>query len=370
MLGHRIHRHGWTLLTALALGCTSALASEERWFQVELLVFAHQPGDFGERFAATPALAYPDASRFLIDPERVAANAEAHPGTSVVNAFGRQIIEWQDPSDPGVLPESDDGASEQPEDTFGALPVDPNEPGGAAAEPAEAEDEAQTEPIAFVMLPESRQEFRGKAAYMQRSGRYRILFHESWVQPVRDEASALPIVLDRSGDDAEPWPELQGSIKLHLARYLHLETNLWLNTDGSYLGPSNWRMPMPPRGPQSLVVEEPPPEPVIEDELLAPAPADDTMMLDSDAELFDPNEPLVEPDPYPYRHAVLLQQKRRMRSEEVHYIDHPLFGVVARLIPVDIEELLVQQAEEAAVQEAAVQKAGAGADLGVSAAPQ
>ena len=49
-----------------------------------------------------------------------------------------------------------------------------------------------------------------------------------------DQANALPIVLDRSGDGGA-WPELQGTIKLYVARYLYLETNLWLNTRGEYL---------------------------------------------------------------------------------------------------------------------------------------
>jgi hypothetical protein len=42
---------------------------------------------------------------------------------------------------------------------------------------------------------------------------------------------------------------------------------------------------------------------------------------------------------YPYRHAVLLQQTRRMRSNEVHYIDHPLLGLIVKFTPVTAEEL-------------------------------
>ncbi len=42
---------------------------------------------------------------------------------------------------------------------------------------------------------------------------------------------------------------------------------------------------------------------------------------------------------YPYRHAVLLDQTRRMRSGEIHYIDHPLLGVIIKFTPVSGEEL-------------------------------
>ena len=50
---------------------------------------------------------------------------------------------------------------------------------------------------------------------------------------------------------------------------------------------------------------------------------------------------------YPYRHAILLQQKRRMRSTEVHYIDHPRLGVVVKLTPLSTDELETMALAEA-----------------------
>ncbi len=41
---------------------------------------------------------------------------------------------------------------------------------------------------------------------------------------------------------------------------------------------------------------------------------------------------------YPWRHAVLLKQKRKMRSNEVHYIDHPALGLVIKLTRFDPEQ--------------------------------
>jgi hypothetical protein len=41
---------------------------------------------------------------------------------------------------------------------------------------------------------------------------------------------------------------------------------------------------------------------------------------------------------YPYAHAVLLKQTRRMRSKEVNYIDHPMFGVVVKVTPLSLPE--------------------------------
>lgn len=76
----------------------------------------------------------------------------------------------------------------------------------------------------------------------------------------------------------------------------------------------------------------------------------------------DPNEPdnglegeeliQVEAPVYPYRHAVLLDQTRRMRSNEIHYIDHPLLGVVIKFTPITAEELGAIAAEQAPIVEA------------------
>jgi hypothetical protein len=43
--------------------------------------------------------------------------------------------------------------------------------------------------------------------------------------------------------------------------------------------------------------------------------------------------------PWSWKHAVQMQQSRRMRSEEVHYLDHPLLGVVVKLTPLEPERL-------------------------------
>jgi len=311
-------------------------------------VVKHRPGDYAETFAATPTLAYPDEFRFLIDPELVEANVQHNPGRNEVNAFGRQLIELAGEAS------SDAQSPEQAanlDTVAAAVPV--------AGEELPHGEEKPGLPLAFKLLPDSALELRGKAAYMQRSGRYQVLFHESWVQPVPDERAALPIILDRSGD-SQAWPELQGHIKLYLSRYLHLETNLWLNTDGAYLGNDNWSMPAPPWAPLSLILEQAPGEELLAGELAAaevpaaetvpgvlaqdatataPTAADGSFQDDSSGEEGD----LVEEPRSPWRHAVLLRQKRRMRSTEIHYIDHPLLGVVARLMPVSEEELDAMQ---------------------------
>ena len=278
-------------LAALLVAPSHAVA--ERWFRVELLVFSQETAPTTEQWEAIPGLSYPDVARFLIEPQRVRANKAEFGGDGTLDQYGRQIVT-------------------KTQDTGDAVSA------GAAT----------GLPTPFVTLPAAQREFRGKAAYMQRSGRYRTLFHETWAQPVVDEASTLPIVLDRSGDTGQ-WPTLQGSITLHLARYLHVATNLWLNTSGDYL-PGEWQMPAPPLGPPSVIIDGQP----------AAAQRSVNLQPSSPAQAQEGLLALEEAGPvYPYRHAVLLKQKRRMRSNEVHYIDHPLLGVVIKLTPLTADEL-------------------------------
>ena len=298
----------------LAAGASCASAQDgNRWFKVELLVFGQGQGSAGETWEATPKLAYPDTHRFLVEPELVAANQAEHARAySELDAYGRQIISDAEPA------------------------RNTSTPTGEGATPGL--DQPST-PTPFRVLPASQREFRGKAAYMQRTGRYTTLFHQAWLQPVTDQTRALPIVLDRSGDTGE-WSRLQGSITLYLSRYLHLKTNLWLNTQGDYLS-GEWRMPPPPMGPPSLILENATTD-NREGWIEPQASSNETGTGET------PGGDELEQGPvYPYRHAVLLQQKRRMRSNEVHYLDHPLIGVVIKLTPLSGEDLpLFGQAEQ------------------------
>jgi hypothetical protein len=343
-----------------------------RWYRVELMIFS-RPGEATSRaeiWEPEPNLTYPDSFRYLIDPATVTANLEANPGESTVDPLGVQTI---------LLP-----AEIPPEELTPDIPAleDPNlpDPNSQVVEPdpalLEGEELGPLTPAPFTIRRSGELEFRGKAAYMQRTGRFRTLFHQTWLQPMASAEETLPIIVDRSGD-IQDWPLLQGSVKLYVSRYLHLETNLWLNTQGQYFT-ENWRIPAPPLSPASLILVTPPPafefdmDPAMETEPGLPNAAmsadqpENRLGLDADdfdgvgidstgVEMLEPEE--LEPE-YPWRHAVLMQQKRRMRSNEVHYIDHPMLGVVIKITPLSVEEL-----DEIALEEIALAEQAAAAQL-------
>ena len=144
---------------------------------------------------------------------------------------------------------------------------------------------------------------------LKRSGRYRILKHLAWQQPRVDRDNALPIKItagrdftslfperayrqiefsDTSANDTQNYNqrvhELAGTINVVITRYIHVYTDLVYR--------------LPRSNPSSL---------------------DDA--LNRDQVLVD----------------YAVNSHRRMRSRELHYIDHPLVGILVEATPIDKE---------------------------------
>lgn len=265
------------LLGALVFWTFTAQAQVDTRFRVELLVFSTPSGSTAEQWDATPELAYPQNAQYL--------QAEVPVTTPA----------------PVETPPSVDAVAPTASTTPAAAPVSTT---------------------VYALLPASQRELDAQAAALQRSGRYHVLFHEAWSQPISSQAATASIIMDKSAGGG-PWPDLQGTVKVYQADAMYIDTNLWLNTSGDYL-PGTWRMPAPPRAPAAEAIESTPPAGPLSSPALAtdvlPAPGSGT-----------PAE--AAPVDYPYRHAVLLKQSRKLRLGQLNYIDHPLLGVLLKVTP-------------------------------------
>jgi hypothetical protein len=323
----------------------------------------------------------------------------------VIDATSRPdaLLQIPDPNAP-LLPELV-GLPEDPNAAAGSgggtplLPADPNSPEDAPPDPnspeaqrARREALLATLPVRipeYVLLPGEQLTLRSAAERLRRDGQ-RVLFHAAWWAPLAEEVEQpLPISIEAPGT-AGDWPELQGTLHVYRSRYLHIAVDLWLNTAGSYL-PEGWQIDPPPRAPlplaarfdgsaasdralayaldPTLAVEDlwqaalPPTEPALPadadlpEHLPAYIAGQDQPVLPDDSAApgdpnlpDDPNLPLAEPAAagWPYRHAIPHRQSRRMRSEELHYLDHPVLGVLVRVTPVGDEERPQWPAEQRA----------------------
>lgn len=130
---------------------------------------------------------------------------------------------------------------------------------------------------AFQAVDPSRYRLQWEWSRLQSSGEYRPLLHTAWLQPGLPREQAVGVILE-SGPASESLGgarPLSGVVKVGLSRYLHLDVNL-LYRKG-----------------------------------IAGSAADGTPRFDT----------------------FQLSESRRMRSKEVHYLDHPMFGVIALITP-------------------------------------
>ena len=143
-----------------------------------------------------------------------------------------------------------------------------------------------------------------EASRVARSGIGRVLFHGRWLQDLPDRESPDPILI-RAGERLQvPWQvqELVGSVGVTLGRYLHFQAELFLHGPGFGLLPTG-------------------------------------AALDADGKA----ELQVRPLPGP--RYMVLSESRRMRSGELHYLDHPKLGVIVRIDPVVLPAELIEAYE-------------------------
>lgn len=121
------------------------------------------------------------------------------------------------------------------------------------------------------MLPPTAQ-FASVISAFRSDSHYRVLLHKHWVQPAESKGTGMPVPL------TTPDNELNGAVKFYLSRFLHLELNVAYQPQSGPVGGAN-------------------------------APNDATP-------------------------TYVINEQRRVKSNELNYFDHPKFGVLVRVTPV------------------------------------
>ncbi len=79
----------------------------------------------------------------------------------------------------------------------------------------------------FTVVNKTGRRLNPDAYTLNSTGVYKVLYHQAWRQPGISPRNA-PWLIVSGGKTLGDHRELEGSIRLHLSSYLHLETNLWL----------------------------------------------------------------------------------------------------------------------------------------------
>lgn len=265
---------------------------EPTWYQVEVVIFERLSGNQGpdkETWPKDVALAYPTNWQKLITPEQaqnLAPLLEPNAATTMASSSAYDLAAWGDA--PPVY-----RAAEKPE-------------------------------FAFVHLPQSARTLNESTGAVDRNRIMRVLFHEAWRQPIV-AAEEAPAIIINGGNRYERHQELEGTISLSISRYLHVHTNLWFTQFIPNYGQESEHWPALP--------------PIPERREQLPEATASTVDFTSKTSVWDLNSTLnseyanLVDEPFLINEIFTLKQTRRMRSGELHYIDHPNMGMLIKIDP-------------------------------------
>lgn len=157
--------------------------------------------------------------------------------------------------------------------------------------------------IELTLLPENQMTMGEIMSRLNRLDAYEPLMHFAWTQATWPDEGTLPIELSNMGRTP---PELSGTLRLYLSRFLHLVVDLELEA------PS---------------------------ESARPDAASEDMLSYGDYRSIDESGSLNEPydfgSPPPVRYRI--DENRIFKSGDLRYFDHPKFGVLAKVLRVEDE---------------------------------
>lgn len=204
-------------------------------------------------------------------------------------------------------------------------------------------------PTAFLAQEPTDEEFISTLNRLTRSPNYDILYQKTWLQPGLEKKEAIPILI-QAGEVYDGLFELEGTATLHVARYLHFKSNMWLSKYVQQLEVIKpWWQDSDEAVDGSSEENATNNEFTIEPISLAPAfdqmgSTDSAMGMGSTMAM---GETITR---YKSIRTGVMNESRRMRSGELHYLDHPLFGIVVKVTPYELPE---EEEEEVENEEAA-----------------
>lgn len=285
------------------------------WYQVEVIIFAQSQGEAGEIWRPDLELDYPREWLQLLSPAALAEQlSEAE--TPELGDDGWQLEGFESGEN------GERGESGLP-DTMASKPAPPSSD-PLAVPTMEVEPFAALEDHrSLLLLPPEEWTLRDQARRLSRSSDQRILFHGAWLQPLAENRDE-PSILISGGEQYDEHRELEGSIKLYRRTYLHIETDLWLASFAPNFGQEGqpWpALPFPPNRPPEL------------GDFIPIDSAGSSLWQQLNDTSSNDEYAAILASPYVVNKLVTLQQRRRMRSTELHYVDHPLMGLLVVIRP-------------------------------------
>lgn len=157
-----------------------------------------------------------------------------------------------------------------------------------------------------------------EASILDRNPKFNLVLHESWQQIVPPRAAPQQIYVAANN----PANSLQGLISVTLGRYLHFAGQLWLEAPVE-----DYEAEQLLRGGDATKTT---PQSDLEQMLVQVESFSDALNEGTLADLARPDLGAAPKTAY-----FELNESRRMRSKELHYLDHPAMGIIVKITPVE-----------------------------------
>ena len=149
---------------------------------------------------------------------------------------------------------------------------------------------------AFKMLPSSRYKLGGVNRVLKLSSGYRPVYHVAWQQPELRKSRAKKVHIKN------PEAKINGTVNLRGGHLLHLDLNISYFVD-------------------------------LYTESITSFTEENISVAGEDVEEIEVDEEIIMSGTY-----AQMKETRRIKLNELHYFDHPLFGVIMRVTRLEVKE--------------------------------
>jgi len=267
-------------------------------YRIELLVFTNNSSYSDEQWPARPALDYPNKLLFLKQPL---------------------------PAEP-QLTNQDKTESQAPSMTAeSTMLIEPE---------SNVENHLALLPPLLEKLPVAQRTLNQSAAAINRRNAYSVLFHEAWIQQLESPESAGALVIT-GGESFGNHNVLEGSVTFSKKRFLHINTNLWLNefdAAARHVAKDEWQHYY---GDSIILPDIPKAPPIIDIDSLNNTSTDHAKGIDRNYDETNAGFSSFEEQPekagFIVNRVYTLKEYRRIKRDEQHYLDHPKFGLIVTI---------------------------------------
>lgn len=189
------------------------------------------------------------------------------------------------------------------------------EPGDTSTQTGESSDSEALDAVRqpLIYLDEEQRMLNKHALALDKNSNYRVMYHQSWLM-VFNEGETSPPLLIHAGESYDQHHQLEGSLDIQLSRFLHVKSNFWLSSFSESFDSDDNTYTFSYSA----------------DDSLSPYQTANSPRYSSFSDSGFKYQTLMANE-YDVEQTANLNNHSRLKSDELHYVDHPLMGMLIKI---------------------------------------